>query len=56
MTIPQQTAQSRRRPSLMTVLKLFIPSALGILIFFVPVTIGERTTIMCASKALPGRG
>ncbi|AMD00640.1 YjiH family protein [Halomonas chromatireducens] len=46
MTIPQQAAQSRRRPSLMTVLKLFIPSALGILIFFVPVTIGERTTIL----------
>ena len=46
MTIPQQTAESRRQPSLMTVLKLFVPSALGILIFFVPVTIGERTTIL----------
>ena len=46
MTIPQQTAESRRRPSPMTVLKLFVPSALGILIFFVPMTIGERTTIL----------
>lgn len=32
-------------PSLATVLKLLIPSALGILIFFVPLTIGDRTTI-----------
>uniref|UniRef100_UPI003A8D584A YjiH family protein n=1 Tax=Halomonas cupida TaxID=44933 RepID=UPI003A8D584A len=32
-------------PSLATVLKLLIPSALGILIFFVPMTIGDRTTI-----------
>lgn len=33
-------------PSLATVLKLLIPSALGILIFFVPLTIGDRTTIL----------
>ncbi|PMR77534.1 YjiH family protein [Billgrantia endophytica] len=46
MAIPERTAQRIRRPSFMTVLKLFVPSALGILIFFVPVTIGERTTIL----------
>ena len=37
--------EQERRYSLKTMLYLFIPSLLGILIFFVPVTLAGRTTI-----------
>lgn len=36
----------RRHHSLRTALRLFVPSLLGILIFFVPVTLAGRTTIL----------
>lgn len=39
------TTAHRRQPSLGTVLKLFVPSLLGILIFFVPIELGGRSTI-----------
>ncbi|MGM0701634.1 MAG: YjiH family protein [Pseudomonadota bacterium] len=39
-------AQTRQRPGAATLLKLFLPSALGILIFFVPVELGDRRTIL----------
>ncbi|WP_136246561.1 YjiH family protein [Halomonas borealis] len=45
MTRPSQASETVRRPSLTTVLKLFVPSLLGILIFFVPITLGGRSTI-----------
>lgn len=45
MTTPQQTTGTSRRPSPTTVLKLFVPSLLGILIFFVPITLDGTTTI-----------
>ncbi|MFY0990232.1 YjiH family protein [Halomonas sp. C05BenzN] len=46
MANQEQATDITRRPSLTTILKLFVPSALGILIFFVPLTLGERTTIL----------
>nr|WP_232230353.1 hypothetical protein [Halomonas sp. 1513] len=46
---PRATA----RPA--TVLKLFLPSALGILIFFVPVTIAGNTTILLDHMVTGGR-
>ncbi|WP_163577259.1 YjiH family protein [Halomonas faecis] len=39
-------AQTRQKPGTATFLKLFLPSALGILIFFVPVELGDRRTIL----------
>lgn len=44
MLTPNST--SKQRPSVALILKLFLPSALGILIFFVPVEIGGRSTIL----------
>lgn len=46
MTTPQQEKCVARRPSPTTVLKLLVPSLLGILIFFVPITIGGTKTIL----------
>lgn len=46
MASQEQATDITRRPSLTTVLKLFVPSALGIVIFFVPVTLNDRTTIL----------
>lgn len=43
--LPPNTT-TRQRPSAVLILKLFLPSALGILIFFVPVEIGDRSTIL----------
>ncbi|MCD6003816.1 YjiH family protein [Vreelandella alkaliphila] len=43
--LPPNTT-TRQRPSAALILKLFLPSALGILIFFVPVEIGGRSTIL----------
>ncbi|WP_240513094.1 hypothetical protein [Halomonas campaniensis] len=37
---------SKQRTSAATIFKLFVPSALGILIFFVPIEIGGRSTIL----------
>lgn len=49
MSHPEETLQAPdhggRNHSLRTVLRLFVPSLLGILIFFVPVTLAGRTTI-----------
>lgn len=45
MTTPQQTTGIARRPPPTTVLKLFVPSLLGILIFFVPIPLDGTTTI-----------
>lgn len=42
----QQEPTTSVRPSPITVFKLFVPSAVGILIFFVPVTIAGRSTIL----------
>lgn len=44
MLTPNTTNQQRPRVAL--TLKLFVPSLLGILIFFVPVEIGDRRTIL----------
>ncbi|MGY4878798.1 YjiH family protein [Vreelandella aquamarina] len=38
--------RNRQRPGVALILKLFVPSLLGILIFFVPVEIGDRRTIL----------
>ncbi len=43
--LPPNTT-THQRPSAALILKLFLPSALGILIFFVPVEIGGRSTIL----------
>lgn len=43
--LPPNTT-TRQRPSAALILKLFLPSALGILIFFGPVEIGGRSTIL----------
>lgn len=45
MASQEQAPGIARRPSPTTILKLFVPSALGIFIFFVPLTIAGRTTI-----------
>jgi|GEM_PF-4322028 len=44
------TESARREHSLKTVLRLFVPSVLGILIFFVPLTLGGRTTCQWPSE------
>ncbi|WP_416138560.1 hypothetical protein ACM26W_19205 [Halomonas sp. HK25] len=44
MDIPSEG--SRQRASIPTILKLFLPSSLGVLIFFVPVEIAGRSTIL----------
>ncbi|MGB8711766.1 MAG: YjiH family protein [Onishia taeanensis] len=49
------------RPALATVFKLLVPSALGILIFFVPLTLGGKTTIpldhmVTGARTLLGEG
>ncbi len=38
-------ASRRRGPSASTVFKLFVPSCIGVLIFFVPMTFDGKTTI-----------
>lgn len=43
--LPPNTT-THQRPSAALILKLFLPSVLGILIFFVPVEIGSRSTIL----------
>lgn len=53
------TGATAHRHAPMTVLRLFVPSLLGILIFFVPVTLNGRTTILLdhmvgAARALLG--
>ncbi|WP_104203501.1 YjiH family protein [Billgrantia saliphila] len=45
MDLPESAAQAPRGGTWLTAIKLFVPSALGILIFFVPVSIGGRSTI-----------
>ncbi|AQU81928.1 MAG: YjiH family protein [Halomonas sp.] len=47
---------SQQRPSIALMLKLFLPSALGILIFFVPVEIGGRSTILLDHMVTGARG
>ncbi|PXX95586.1 YjiH family protein [Halomonas sp. LBP4] len=56
MASQEQATDITRRPSLTTVLKLFVPSALGILIFFVPVTLAGRTTIPLDHMVTGARG
>lgn len=46
MPTPTPNAYNQQRPSVALILKLFLPSALGILIFFVPVELGGRHTIL----------
>lgn len=46
MTPQEQAPGLGRRHGLATVLKLFVPSLIGIVIFFVPLTLGDRTTIL----------
>lgn len=47
---------SQQRPNIALMLKLFLPSALGILIFFVPVEIGGRSTILLDHMVTGARG
>lgn len=47
---------SLQRPNIALMLKLFLPSALGILIFFVPVEIGGRSTILLDHMVTGARG
>ncbi|PCF94609.1 YjiH family protein [Vreelandella nigrificans] len=47
---------SQQRPNIALMLKLFLPSALGILIFFVPVEIGGRSTILLDHMVTSARG
>ncbi|ATJ82938.1 YjiH family protein [Halomonas beimenensis] len=59
MPTPPSVSPTARRHSSATVLKLFLPSLLGVLIFFVPLTLGGRTTIpldhmVTGAKALLG--
>ncbi|MES3674669.1 YjiH family protein [Halomonas elongata] len=54
-------ASRRRGPSATTVFKLFVPSLVGVLIFFVPITLGGKTTIpldhmVTAARSLLGEG
>lgn len=44
-TSPSKSSQARR-VSVATILKLFVPSLLGILIFFVPIELAGRSTIL----------
>mgnify|MGYP003654687985 CR=1 FL=1 len=37
---------TKQRTNAATIFKLFVPSALGILIFFVPIELGGRSTIL----------
>jgi nucleoside recognition membrane protein YjiH len=46
----------QQRPSTALILKLFFPSALGILIFFVPIEIGDRRTILLDHMVSGARG
>ncbi|WP_434986093.1 YjiH family protein [Vreelandella zhaodongensis] len=46
----------QQRPSIELILKLFFPSALGILIFFVPIEIGDRRTILLDHMVSGARG
>lgn len=46
MAIPDPATRGVRGFNWLTVAKLFVPSALGILIFFIPVTLGGRNTIL----------
>ncbi|MFC7367474.1 YjiH family protein [Vreelandella zhaodongensis] len=46
----------QQRPSIALILKLFFPSALGILIFFVPIEIGDRRTILLDHMVSGARG
>ncbi|MFB9147155.1 YjiH family protein [Halomonas alkalicola] len=48
--------RSRQRASMTTILKLFLPSALGIVIFFVPVEIAGRSTILLDHMVTGARG
>ncbi|XKE43808.1 YjiH family protein [Halomonas organivorans] len=59
MSTPPSVSPTARRHSPATVLKLFLPSLLGVLIFFVPLTLGGKTTIpldhmVTGAKALLG--
>ncbi|MCE8001882.1 YjiH family protein [Billgrantia ethanolica] len=46
MAIPDPVTRGVSGFNWLTVAKLFVPSALGILIFFIPVTLGGRNTIL----------
>lgn len=46
MAIPDPATRGVRGFNWLTVAKLFVPSALGILIFFIPITLGGRNTIL----------
>ncbi|WP_010628430.1 YjiH family protein [Halomonas sp. KM-1] len=46
MAIPDPVTRGVSGLNWLTVAKLFVPSALGILIFFIPVTLGGRNTIL----------
>jgi len=46
MAIPDPATRGVSGSNWLTVAKLFVPSALGILIFFIPVTLGGRNTIL----------
>ncbi|NIC37402.1 YjiH family protein [Halomonas desiderata] len=46
MAIPDPATRGVSGFNWLTVAKLFVPSALGILIFFIPVTLGGRNTIL----------
>ncbi|MBA2777556.1 YjiH family protein [Billgrantia kenyensis] len=46
MAIPDPVTRGASGFNWLTVAKLFVPSALGILIFFIPVTLGGRNTIL----------
>ncbi|MBB3191769.1 YjiH family protein [Halomonas cerina] len=59
MSTPPSVSPTAHRHSSATVLKLFLPSLLGVLIFFVPLTLGGKTTIpldhmVTGAKALLG--
>jgi nucleoside recognition membrane protein YjiH len=46
MAIPDPVTRGASSYNWLTVAKLFVPSALGILIFFIPITLGGRSTIL----------
>ena len=59
--MPLPDVSQPRQPSRFTVIKLLLPSLLGILIFFVPITLDGRTTIaldhmVTGARALLGEG
>lgn len=56
MAIPDPAARQLRSGAWLTAVKLFVPSALGILIFFVPLTLGGRQTILLDHMVAAARG